>query len=88
MMMNHMYCMTGGRLQHRIISHMQSASDFFEDYQEALKNGDHVRSEIYHRSYFLELDKVWGLMEIMDLNKDEYDMVSEHIVDIIEKRRK
>lgn len=91
MMMNHMYCIDGVRLQHRIISLMESASDCFKDEQECLDEGNHVASEVYHRTAILEQDKIWGLMEIMGFNADEeddeFDMVSEYIIDAIQNMK-
>lgn len=91
MMMNHMYCMTGGRLQHRIISLMKSAADCFKDAQECLDDGNQVASEFYYRVALLEQDKIWGLMEIMGFNADEeddeFDMVSEYIMDAIQNMK-
>lgn len=85
MMMNHMYAIDGERLQQRIIHYMESAADSLRDEQECIENGNHVASEFYHRVALLEQDKIWGLMEIMGFNDDdEFDMVSEYIMDAIQ----
>lgn len=91
MMMNHVYCMTGEHLQHRIIHYMKSASDCLKDEQDAIEDGNHVVSEFYRRVALLEQDKIWGLMEIMGFNADEeddeFDMVSEYIMDAIQNMK-